>query len=119
MKVGQVIGYIAAAILIFFGVIFIWGTFDQQGQLGWLAVGGVSLVAGLVLVWLVGRRAKKDTVEVIQKIELSGDVSLEEFSCNNCGGTLSSSNVKMVAGAPVVECPYCNASYQLEEEPKW
>jgi len=25
----------------------------------------------------------------------------------------------MVAGAPVVTCPYCNTSYQLKEEPKW
>jgi uncharacterized Zn-finger protein len=28
-------------------------------------------------------------------------------------------NIKMVAGAPVVTCPYCNTTYQLTEEPKW
>jgi len=26
---------------------------------------------------------------------------------------------KMVAGAPVVTCPYCGTTYQLTEEPKW
>jgi uncharacterized Zn-finger protein len=25
----------------------------------------------------------------------------------------------MMAGAPVVTCPYCQATYQLTEEPKW
>jgi transcription elongation factor Elf1 len=46
-------------------------------------------------------------------------VSLESFQCRNCGGKLSADNVKMVAGAPVVSCPYCGTSYQLEEAPKW
>ena len=27
--------------------------------------------------------------------------------------------VKMVAGAPMVDCPYCGAAYQLSEDPKW
>jgi len=25
----------------------------------------------------------------------------------------------MVAGAPMVTCPYCHTSYQLTEDPKW
>jgi uncharacterized Zn-finger protein len=28
-------------------------------------------------------------------------------------------NIQMVAGAPVVNCPYCHTTYQLTEEPKW
>jgi uncharacterized Zn-finger protein len=32
---------------------------------------------------------------------------------------LTSENIKMVAGAPVVTCPYCGSTYQLAEEPKW
>jgi uncharacterized Zn-finger protein len=28
-------------------------------------------------------------------------------------------NIQMVAGAPVVNCPYCKTTYQLTEEPKW
>jgi len=27
--------------------------------------------------------------------------------------------VEVVAGAPVVTCPYCHTTYQLTEEPKW
>ncbi len=118
MNAGRIIAYIAAAILIFFGVLFIWGAFSPQGSPGWIIVGVISVGAGLGLIWLARKRAKEQT-EIIQKIELSGDVNLETLSCQNCGGTLSSENIKMVAGAPVVNCPYCNSSYQLSEEPKW
>ena len=118
MSAGRIIGYIAAAILIFFGVLFIWGAFSPDGSPGWIIVGVISVGAGLGLIWLAGRRAKEQT-ELIQKIELSGDVNLETLSCQNCGGALSSDNITMVAGAPVVNCPYCNSSYQLSEEPKW
>jgi transcription elongation factor Elf1 len=62
---------------------------------------------------------KKEDIEIVQRIDLSGDVDLEKFTCQNCGGALTSDNIKMVAGAPVVSCPYCGTSYQLSEEPKW
>ena len=119
MSAGRIIAYIAAAILIFFGVLFVWGAFSPQGSPGWIIVGVISIGAGLVLIWLAGRQAKREATEIVQKIELSGDVDLETLSCRNCGGALSPDNVKMIAGAPVVSCPYCNTSYQLTEEPKW
>jgi hypothetical protein len=119
MKPGRIIAYIASAILIFFGVLFIWGAFSPQGTPTWILIGLVSVGIGLVLIWLVGRRAKQQKAELIQKIELSGDINLETLTCRKCGGTLSSDNIKMLAGAPVVNCPYCETSYQLTEEPKW
>jgi hypothetical protein len=119
--VGRVIGYIAAAILIFFGVLFVWGAFSPDGSVGWILVGIVSIAAGFGLIWLTGRRARQaaQAATVVQKIELSGDVNLEKMTCRNCGGTLSSENIKVITGAPFVNCPYCNTSYQLNEEPKW
>ena len=119
MSAGRIIAYIAAAILIFFGVLFVWGAFSPDGSLGWILIGVISIAAGLTLIWLVGRRAKQAQTEIIQKIELSGDINLETLTCRNCGGALSADNIKMVAGAPVVTCPYCNSTYQLAEEPKW
>jgi hypothetical protein len=120
MKAGSVIAYIAAAILIFFGILFVWGAFDpERGSLGWILVGSISIAAGLVLIWVARRRETKETVEIIQKIDLSGEVDLAKFTCDNCGGQLSSDNIKMVAGAPVVHCPFCGTEYQLTEEPKW
>jgi hypothetical protein len=119
MKAGRLIAYIAAAILIFFGVLFIWATFSPQGKPGWLIVGVISVGAGFVLLWFAGRMARTEKTEIVQKIDLSGDINLESLTCRNCGGALSSKDITMVAGAPVVNCPYCGTSYQLAEEPKW
>ncbi len=120
MSAGKVIAYIAAAILILFGVLFIWAAFNPEGQPGWIIDGVISVGIGFGLIWLAGRRKPGDAgEEVTLKIDLPADVGLDKFQCQNCGGELTLDNVKMVAGAPTVSCPYCNTTYQLKEEPKW
>ncbi len=120
MSAGKIIAYIAAAILILFGVLFIWATFSPEGQIGWLFIGLISVGIGLVLIWFAARRAPAAADgEVTLKLDLPGDVALEKFQCQNCGGQLTMEHVHMVAGAPTVSCPYCNTTYQLKEEPKW
>jgi hypothetical protein len=123
MSAGKIIGYIAAAILILFGVLFIWATFSPQGQLGWLIIGIISVGIGFGIIFLVGRRSAAGEAaangDVTYKIDLSGDVNLDTLQCRKCGGTLTSDNITMAAGAPMVSCPYCNTTYQLTEEPKW
>jgi uncharacterized Zn finger protein len=52
-------------------------------------------------------------------VDLPGDTKIEEMKCKSCGGTLTAENIKLVNGAPMVTCPYCNSVYQLTEEPKW
>jgi hypothetical protein len=119
----KIIAYIAAAILIFFGVLFIWGAFSPQGEVGWIWVGVISVGIGFGLIWLAGRRkpapAGAAGENVTLKIDLPGDVNLDTMKCKSCGGALTTDHIKMVAGAPVVTCPYCNTVYQLTEEPKW
>ena len=68
---------------------------------------------------LGGKVSSEEAGSLIQKIELSGEVELETLKCKNCGGTLSSEHIQVVAGAPMVNCPYCQSAYQLTEEPKW
>ncbi|NPV56205.1 MAG: hypothetical protein HPY76_05950 [Anaerolineae bacterium] len=122
MSAGKIIGYIAAAILIFFGVLFIWATFSPQGQAGWLIIGIISVAIGFDIIFLVSRQkhqAGEAGQNVTLNIDLPGNVSLDSLKCQSCGGVLNSSNVQMVAGAPVVTCPFCHTSYQLTEEPKW
>lgn len=120
MSGGKIIAYIAAAILIFFGVMFIWAAFNPNGQVGWILVGVISVGIGLGLIWLASRRKPSaENQEVTLKIDLPADVSLDKFQCTNCGGELTMDNVKMLAGAPTVSCPYCNTTYQLKEDPKW
>ncbi len=120
MTAGKIIAYIAAAILILFGVLFIWATFSPQGQIGWLVVGVISVAIGFGLIWLAGRRgAAAQAQNVTLKVDLPANVNLDSLKCKSCGGALTTDNIKMVAGAPVVTCPYCGTTYQLTEDPKW
>lgn len=119
----KAIAYIAAAILIFFGVLFVWGAFSPQGSPGWILVGALSTLIGFVIIWFASRKQAISPgnvgSNVTLKVDLPGNVALDTFKCQSCGGSLTPENVKMVAGAPVVTCPYCHTSYQLTEEPKW
>lgn len=123
MTAGRLIANIFAAILIFFGVLFIWATFNPDGQIGWMVVGIISVGIGFGVLWFANRRLKaQDGVQegnVTLNIDLPGDVNLDTMKCKSCGGSLTMDNIRMVAGAPVVNCPYCNTTYQLTEEPKW
>ena len=118
----KIIAYIAAAILIFFGVLFIWGAFSPQGSAAWIIIGLVSVAIGFGLIWFASRRkpeTQTGSQNVTLKIDLPGNVNLETLKCKSCGGALTMDNIEMVAGAPVVHCPYCGTTYQLTEEPKW
>lgn len=116
----KIIAYILAGILILFGILFIWAAFGPAFNPGWFITGVVTVGIGLVLIWFGSRQKpaqQNDNVTV--NIDLPANINLESFQCKNCGGALTTDNVKLVAGAPVVTCPYCNTSYQLSEEPKW
>ncbi len=122
MSTGKLFGYIGAGLFIVFGALFLLGAGDPQrgGGFGWILTGIVLVGIGFGLIWFASRRPKTDQpTNITYKVDLSGDVKLETIKCNSCGGTLTSENVKMVAGAPVVNCPFCGTSYQLTEEPKW
>ncbi len=118
----KLVGNIVAVILLFFGVLFLLAAFsaDTQNQFGTLFIGIILAAIGLGLIWFVNRRLVEPGDQKVQlNVDLSGDVDLEKFQCTNCGGNLSSDNVKMVAGAPTVDCPYCGVTYQISERPKW
>ncbi len=116
----KTVGNIIAGILIFFGVLFIWGAFSETGQFSWIFVGFASAGIGLGIIWLGNRKAAQEGEQkVTLELDLSGEVNLEKFQCENCGGNLSAEHVHMLAGAPTVECPYCGATYQITEKPKW
>jgi hypothetical protein len=121
MNALKIIAYIAAAILIFFGVLFIWGAFSPQGSPGWILVGLISVGIGFGLIWFGSRQKAVSQAgeNVTLNIDLPANVNLDSLKCKSCGGALTSDNIKMVAGAPVVTCPYCNTTYQLTEDPKW
>jgi phage FluMu protein Com len=120
MSAGKIIAYISAAILIFFGVIFIWGAFSKEGQIGWICVGVIGVGIGFGLIWLASRpKPGTSTQNVTLKVDLPANVNMDTLKCKSCGGVLAPDDIQMIAGAPVVTCPYCKTTYQLTEEPKW
>ena len=117
----KIIAYIVSAILVFFGVLFIRGAFSPNGSPGWILIGLISVGIGLVIIFFISRRKAQagNGDNVTLNIELPGNVKMDTLKCNSCGGTLKPENIQMVAGAPVVTCPFCGTTYQLTEEPKW
>ncbi|HLO27874.1 MAG TPA: hypothetical protein VK249_01985 [Anaerolineales bacterium] len=124
--------YIGAVILILLaaagicvgGFILLGAAGGAQGVTGigsaGMLIGTVALIGGIVLIVLAVRRTKQDTAQnITYKVDMPGDTKVEQLTCKNCGGALKPENIKMVMGAPMVECPYCGTTYQLTEEPKW
>jgi hypothetical protein len=89
--------------------------------IGFACVGVFFLAGGAGMVWLGSRSSAAGEAgqQVVMKIDLPGDTKISQMKCQSCGGAITSNDVKMMAGAPVVTCPYCQATYQLTEEPKW
>ena len=87
---------------------------------GGIVLGAIALVAGIALVVIAARKTRQETAQnVTLKVDLPGETKIEQMKCRSCGGTLTADNIKLVNGAPMVNCPYCNTVYQLTEEPKW
>lgn len=96
------------------GILFVIGYQHQVGRL----VIGVVLIGAAILLWATTRMKPKQTT-LIQKIDLTGDVSAQELKCKSCGSTLTNKSVEVRAGAIFIRCEFCGTEYQLEEAPKW
>ena len=126
--------YIGAGVLLLigiclfgYGILSVIGSTSAQGSSSWLGFGvgfalaGALFLGGGILV-IVRSQAKGqagDGDNITYKIDLPSSTKVEQMKCRNCGGNLTADNVKMIAGAPTVECPFCGTIYQLTEEPKW
>lgn len=123
MSTGKIIGYIGAGILIFFGVLWLLAAFssDTLNPGGRLLVGGILVLLGLGIIVAVRLREPKPKQEVTirQQIDIGGEVEMEALKCQSCGAQLDKSAINIVHGAVMVTCPYCHATYQIVEEPKW
>ncbi len=125
MYIGAVILLLlAAAGICVGGFILLGASGGAQGVTGvgsaGMLFGALALVGGIVMVVLAARKTKQETTQnVTLKVDLPGETKIEQMKCRSCGGTLTADNIKLVNGAPMVTCPYCNTVYQLTEEPKW
>ncbi|MCH7663559.1 MAG: hypothetical protein IH859_06785 [Chloroflexi bacterium] len=124
MSAGKIIGYIFAGILILFGVLYILGSGGADGGgIEWVFIGIIVIAVGFGIIWFASRSQSSSVrpgpQNVTLNIDLPADVKLEKFKCTNCGNPITKDDIKMIAGAPTVNCPYCGQVYQLTEEPKW
>jgi hypothetical protein len=123
MSTGKIIGYIVAAILLFFGVLWLLSAFSAATPSpgGRLLVGGILVLLGLGIIVAIRLREPKPKEEVVirQQIDVGGDVEMAALKCESCGAQLDKSAISVKEGAVIVTCPYCNATYQIVEEPKW
>ena len=115
---------LAAAGICLGGFILLGASGGAQGVTGigsaGVGIGAIALIGGIVLIVLAVNKTKQETAQnVTLKVDLPGDTKISQVTCSKCGGALKPENIKMVLGAPMVECPYCGTTYQLTEEPKW
>lgn len=106
-----------AGISLFFGVMFIWGSFDTPFDSGSLIIGFITTAVGLYLLYLGTKSRAK--VENVYKIDLPGEMKVKNESCRQCGAPLNANEFKMVNGTATVHCDYCGAVYEVTEDPKW
>jgi hypothetical protein len=112
----KLIAYPLAAVLGALGLMFVVGA---QGQPMRIVVGVVLMAAAIAFLWLAMMKPKPIETTLVQKIDLSGDISIEQMKCRSCGGLLNKDSISVRAGGIFINCPYCGSAYQLEEAPKW
>jgi hypothetical protein len=121
MNAPRVILPVLGVLLLLTGLVFLIAA-PAGNTLSRVVIGLVMLGLGIYLLRAGLRREPSTaarTVVVDRKVELTGDVSLEDLTCRSCGAALSSDSVSVRAGAVFVACPHCGTEYQLEEAPKW
>jgi Zn finger protein HypA/HybF involved in hydrogenase expression len=112
----KVVTYLIAVIVGLLGVMFLVG---NQGVILRIVVGAVLIIAAIAIVFMSRLQPRPSQTTTVQKIDLSGDVDIQEIRCRSCNAPLSKDDITVKAGAIFVECGHCGATYQFEEEPKW
>jgi predicted Zn finger-like uncharacterized protein len=115
LGLGKIAGYLASAVLIFLGVIFL---IASAYAISRLFVGVILTAAGLAVGFLAWRGGDRQ-VAIKQEIETPGSLKIGSLKCPNCGAGLDLSKMQLRLGGPSVKCPYCGNEFDVTEEPKW
>ena len=128
LYIGAGMLFLIGICLLGYGALSVIGSTASSANASWLGFGiGFALVGAIFIgggILLIVRSQAKGSAggggdNITYKIDLPSQTKVEQMKCNSCGGNLKADNVKMIAGAPTVECPFCGTVYQLTEEPKW
>jgi DNA-directed RNA polymerase subunit RPC12/RpoP len=116
-------GKIVAAVLVVFGILFLLSARAEYTKSpGGRIITGLVLIgigAGMVVAIKRSEPRPGQKIEVVQKIDLTGGVKADQMKCQQCGAPLSKDAVSVREGAVFINCPYCNSTYQITEQPKW
>lgn len=119
MNVKTILGSVAFAILLFFGVIFAWSSsysgLSNETRNTRLLTAGMLFIVAFVIVYYVTRSPRT----IVQRLEVSGDMKAVAIKCPHCGASMDSNAIKIVQGVPYATCPYCGHTFEVTEEPKW
>jgi Zn finger protein HypA/HybF involved in hydrogenase expression len=110
--------YAIATVLLLLGAVFVIAGASPP-MAGRIIVGCVLVIGAAALIVAARLQPQVKQVTVTEKLDITGDISLEELKCRSCGGALAKENFTAKEGAIFVRCPYCSATYQVEEAPKW
>lgn len=114
----KIVVHLLAGGLALLGMLFVVAA-GQGNAMIRIIIGVICLGAAAALVALIRLKPIHQTHVHHTELDLSGDVSLQEITCQQCGATLSQKSISVAAGAVFVKCEFCGAEYQLEEAPKW
>jgi DNA-directed RNA polymerase subunit RPC12/RpoP len=106
------VGLIAIGILFFFGIIFALASVYASSR---LIVALMFFVVGFGIAYYISRKPKT----VVQRLELSGQMSAAALKCPNCGASVDANQIKIISGVPYATCRYCGHTFEVAEEPKW
>jgi predicted RNA-binding Zn-ribbon protein involved in translation (DUF1610 family) len=115
MDVKVVFGLIAAVVCFFFGAVFALASVYAPIR---LAVAALLFIVGFGILAIIFVFFRKPS-EVVQRIELSGEMKAVPIQCPKCGASIPPSKIKIMDGVPYVTCGYCGNTVEVAEEPKW
>lgn len=109
----KILVYLASAVLIFLGVVYI---ISMNLGITYLFTGLVFLgLAGLLLIL----SREKRPMEIKQTLTVTGPIKAKEVRCPNCSAIVDPTKAEVFDGKPYVICRYCGNKFELTEEPTW
>jgi DNA-directed RNA polymerase subunit RPC12/RpoP len=109
----RILVYLASAVLIFLGIVFIMST--NLGITYFLEGLVFVAVAGLLLIL----SREKKPLEIRQTVTVTGPIKAKEVHCPNCSAIVDPTKTEVVDGKLYVTCKYCGNKFELTEEPTW
>ena len=124
MRPGRLLGFGFAFVFLTLGLIFLLASASDYNTSTTrtliFAFVLLGLGVGLLILTLKFLPAVKIEQTVVQKVDLPGDTELERWTCQSCGALLDGSSIQVAKdGSVIINCPYCQSSYQITEQPKW